>query len=286
MSDNRTRISTRRSPVQNTQSTRTRRISTSEYKSKRKVKTIKPKVTNEIQPLFEPVLEADMTHWKYMWNDIISDPDFREWFLESDEYGYYQLFRLGKPNKSSVSKPKKEIDPKEDPLKKKGTFYLKFDGLGHYVAFENKKDAIYIFDSSHGENGRYADCLPPFIETIKKYFNPNIEFVEKFGTLQVLPGDSFCQTWSLSYLLGTKTQKIMMQATKQEKSQIEVLFELCKYIINLPVFQEICDKQAEWMKKAFAKNRNPQTPKKWTPAYFFNFSRERMDLESFHYLFK
>jgi hypothetical protein len=220
-----------------------------------------------------PVKEADMTHWKKMWNDILSDPDFRKYILKSDKYGDYQLFKLN---------TKQEITPKVDPSKKKGTFYLKFDGLGHYVAYEVKKDAIYIFDSSHGEHGRYADCLPPYIETIQKYFNENVKFVEKFGTLQVLPGDSFCQTWSLSYLLGTKTQNIMMKVSAENKSEIEVLYELCKYIINLPVFKEICQGETKWIAREFKRNK---APKKWTPEYFLNFSRERMDLESFHYLF-
>ena len=229
-----------------------------------------------------PVLEADMTHWKYMWNDILSDPDFRKWIIGSDKYGYYQLFKLGKTPKSSAAKEKKEIEPQVDSSKKKGTFYMKFGGLGHYVAYEVKKDAIHLFDSSHGEHGRYADCLPPFIGTIQKHFNENIKFVEKFGTLQVLPGDSFCQTWSLSYLLGKKTQKIMMEASTKNKSEIEILFELCKYIIDLPVFKEICKEQHVWIKREF---KNNKAPEKWTPEYFLNFSRERMNLESFHYLF-
>jgi hypothetical protein len=228
-----------------------------------------------------PVREADMTHWKKMWNDILSDPDFRESILikklipehHKYKYGDYQLFKLN---------TKQEITPKVDPSKKKGTFYMKFGGLGHYVAYEVKKDAIYIFDSSHGEHGRYADCLPPYIATIQKYFNENVEFVEKFGTLQVLPGDSFCQTWSLSYLLGTKTQNIMMKASTENKSEIEVLFELCKYIINLPVFKEICDHEKKWIAREFGNNK---APSKWTPEYFLNFSRERMDLESFRFLF-
>jgi len=231
--------------------------------------------------LDEPVLEADMTHWKYMWNDILSDPDFREWFLGSDSYGYYQLFKLDKTaNPSSVDKQKKGIEPQVDPSKKKGTFYMKFGTLGHYVAYEIKKDTISLFDSSHGEHGRYADCLPPFIGTIEKYFNKEIQFVEKFGTLQVLPGDSFCQTWSLSYLLGKPTQTIMMKAPTL--GEIEVLYKLCKYIIALPVFEEICTQQEAWIKREFKRNK---APKKWTPEYFFMFSRQRMNLESFHYLF-
>jgi hypothetical protein len=221
--------------------------------------------------------ESDMTHWKYMWNDILSDPDFRCWFTNKKACGYYQL----KKNK------KIEDETPKNALKNKGTFYMKFDQLGHYVAYEIKKDSINIFDSSHStgnEFGIYSDCLPDFIETIKKNFSPNIKFIEKFGTPQILKGDSFCQTWSLAYLLGKPTQDIMSKINKDNR--IEILYKLCKKIISSKVFEEICLTQQDWIIKAFKKNKNPKTPKKWTPEYFFEFSRKIMDLNSFHYLFK
>jgi hypothetical protein len=75
----------------------------------------------------------------------------------------------------------------------------------------------------------------------------------------------------------------MMKASTENKSEIEVLFELCKYIINLPVFEKICDHEKKWIAREFGNNK---APSKWTPEYFLNFSRERMDLESFHFLLK
>ena len=160
---------------------------------------------------------------------------------------------------------------------------MKFGKLGHYVAYELKNDAIYIFDSSHStgnESGLYSDCLPDFMETIKEHFSQDIRFVEKYGTPQVVAGDSFCQTWSLAYLLGKPTQSIMSKLTPDNR--IEILYKLCTKIISMPVFEEICLEQQPWIIKNFKENKAPQ---KWTPDFFLNFSRNVLDLKSFHYLF-
>ena len=221
----------------------------------------------------EVACDADMTNWKYMWNDILADPDFRYWFIGKSGGGYYQLFKDGKIKN----------DTPKGASTKKGTFFMKFGNSGHYVAYEKKVKNILIFDSSHSlgdEHGRYSGCLPDFIGTIEKNFSPNIKFVEKFGTPQTLKGDSFCQTWSLAYLMGASTQKIMKEITPNNK--IEILYKLCKKIINSPVFEEICLTQEGWIKNAFKLN---DAPKKWTPEFFFYFSRNIMDLDSFYYLF-
>jgi len=217
--------------------------------------------------------ETDMTHWKYMWNDILSDPDFRSWFVGEKSSGYFQLYKNKKVENETPSKK----------LINKGTFYMKFGKLGHYVAYEIKNKNIYIFDSSHStgsQKGTYADCLPDFIDTIHDKFSPNIHFIEKFGTPQTLKGDSFCQTWSLAYLLGSYTQKIMKQLTDTNK--VKILYKICKYIIKKPIFEEICLTQSEWIEKAFKENK---APKKWTAEYFLLFSKKIMDLKSFNYLF-
>jgi hypothetical protein len=219
--------------------------------------------------------EADVTHWKNMWGDILADPDFRYWILgKAEGAGYFDLIK--------TNKQVKNVTPQGGSVKK-GTFYMKFGKLGHYVAYEMKNKKIQIFDSSHStgdERGKYSDCFPPFIPTIEKNFSPNVEFIETFGTPQTLNGDSFCQTWSLAYLMGTPTHKIMKKMKSDNK--IEVLYKLCKYIIGLPMFKKICKEETKWINKNFKANK---APKKWDPEYFLMFSREILDLESFHYLF-
>ena len=66
-------------------------------------------------------------------------------------------------------------------------------------------------------------------------------------------------------------------------NRIEILYKLCKTIINLPLFEEICREQSTWINHAFKENK---APKKWTAEYFLNFSRNVMDLESFNPLFE
>jgi hypothetical protein len=186
----------------------------------------------------------------------------------------------------------------------KGTFSMKFGKLGHYVAYKinyekgNKKGkkkgnkkaikSITIFDSSHSigdELGLYRDCLPDFMETIETNFSPNIIFDEKFGTPQTLPGDSFCQTWSLAYLIGKPTHKIMDKLKPpNQPDKIEILYEICKHIIDLPAFENICKNNAAWINKNFHDNDAPRT--KWNAEYFLHFSKNILDLHSFHYLFK
>ena len=90
-------------------------MSVSEKAPKPKTRVTKRNKKQLIESDETVVREADMTHWKKMWNDIISDPDFRKYILKSDKYGDYQLFKLN---------TKQEIIPKVDPSKKKGTFYL------------------------------------------------------------------------------------------------------------------------------------------------------------------
>lgn len=218
--------------------------------------------------------EADLTHWKNMWSDILADPDFRFWILgKADGAGYFDLKKNLTVN---------NMTPEGGSIQK-GTFFMKFGKLGHYVSYEIKNDKIYIFDSSHStgdERGKYSDCLPPFMETIMKNFSSNVVFVEKFGTPQTLDGDSFCQTWSLAYLLGTPTHKFMKKINPDNK--IEILYKICKYIIDLPVFEEICNDQSEWIKTNFKANK---APKKWDSQYFLHFSRNVLDIDSFHYLF-
>jgi hypothetical protein len=215
-----------------------------------------------------------------MWSDILSDPDFRSYFIgKKSGSGYYQLFKNGTIiNETPHVKDKKK-------LIKKGTFYMKFGQLGHYVAYEMKKNTIFIFDSSHPtgiQRGLYSDCLPDFLNTIAVHFSPDIRFIEEFGTPQTEPGDSFCQTWSLSYLLLEHPHIRHIMDNIGITDEIEILYNLCKVIINMSVFEEICTDQGSWINHNFKVNK---APKKWNSDSFLHFSRNVMDLDSFRYLF-
>lgn len=214
--------------------------------------------------------KSDIITWKYIWNDILSDPDFRNWILD-DNIGYYQIFKNKNIKNDSEDKSEHDI----------GTIYMKFGKLGHYIAFKLKNNnKMTIFDSSYPD-GTYGDCLDEdYIDSIRHNFNNcSISFDETYGTPQRLDDDSFCQTWSLAYLSKSKKLKSFLKDSKNDP--IYSLFNICKFIINLPIFKEICIEQQNWIEKNLKINK---ASKKWTSDFLLEFSRN-FDYDDFKKLF-
>lgn len=212
----------------------------------------------------------DIITWKYIWNDILSDVDFRNWIVNKN----LRFFHIFKNNTI------KEISSTSNNKENKGTFYMQFPGNhAHFVAYKNLKSKLVLFDPSY-ENGTYSGCLPDFLHTIQKKFNKTIHFDDKFETPQRHKNDSFCQTWTLCYLLDNKTSKSLLNHSII--NSIDALYMICKYIISLPVFEEICTEQSEWINKNLRKNK---APKKWDSKYLLSYSRH-FDREMFEYLFR
>ena len=214
--------------------------------------------------------KSDIFHWKYIWNDILSDPEFRNW-LVGENMGYYQIF------KNNKIKDESDINSTEND-KMKGTFYLKFGKLGHYVAYEMQISSIKIFDSSH-KIGIYSGCLPDFINSIEYNFGLPVEYELQYNTPQCHKDDSFCQTYSLSYL----SNDISLHANLQNAmfDPISSLFNICKIFINNPVFEEICIEQETWINKNLSINK---APSKWNAQYLLDYSKN-MDINMFSELF-
>ena len=215
--------------------------------------------------------KSDIITWKYIWNDILSDPDFRNWIVD-ENLGYYQIFKNKNINNDSEDKSEHDV----------GTIYMKFGKLGHYIAYKLKKNnKMTIFDSSYPD-GTYGDCLDEdYIDSIRYNFdNCSIVFDETYGTPQRLDDDSFCQTWSLAYLSNYKKLKSFLKDSKNDP--INSLFNICKFIINLPIFEEICIEQKNWIEKNLKINK---ASKKWTSEYLLEYSRN-FDYDDFEKLFK
>ena len=178
----------------------------------------------------------DILIWKYLWNNLLSDIEFRNYLVEQGDYALFQNIKID--DKTSALSKNKTI----------GTFYLKFGSLGHFLAYKKTKKGIKIYDPSYdptGIKGVYAGCFPLFVNTVIKYFG-FIEYVTEFGTVQRHKDDSFCQTWSLTYLLSLKNKnfkKLLSTAGHlvDKNDVIPILFEICKTIINLPEFTEYCE---------------------------------------------
>jgi hypothetical protein len=210
----------------------------------------------------------DIKHWKYIWNDILSDVDFRNW-ITNKNLSYYQIYKNGKVIDLSNPNSNKKI----------GTLYMQFPGnLAHYMTFKETKKNVILFDSSY-PNGTYSGCFPDFSYTVVNFFKKEIIFNKDFDTPQNHKNDSFCQTWSLCYLLNTKKSKELLKSSK--KDSINSLYKICKYIIGMPVFEEICTQQESWINKNLKENK---APKKWDSKYFLNYSK-KMTKEMFDQLF-
>jgi hypothetical protein len=226
------------------------------------------------------MVKSDIIHWKNMWNDVISDPDFRAFFLRYKNSGYYQIYKTTDPKDDTP-------DDVVDTQKKGGTLYMKFGSLGHYVAYKDKipkKKTFIIFDSSFNSPGRvgtYSGCLPDFTKNINKYLG---EFVydERFLTPQRLKDDTFCQTWSLAYLYGDNAEKFLESSTGTDEDNKKALYNICLTFINDPVFKEICTDQAEWINKNFKINK---APKNKDADWFYNYSIS-LDYNTFKNLFE
>lgn len=215
---------------------------------------------------------SDIIHWKYIWNDVISDVDFRNWFVGNK--GFYRLFKT-KDRVDDLSSTQTLTKNKNE-----GTFYMQFAGnFGHFVAYKKQKSRIVIFDSSH-KTGTFSGCLPDFVETIINKFKLPIFYDTKFGIPQNKKDDSFCQTWSLCYLSKNKVLKKYLENSK--KDPVLSLFNICKFLINTSTFEEICTQQEEWINENLKKNK---APKKWNSRYFLKYSRD-MNLEMFRLLFR
>jgi hypothetical protein len=212
----------------------------------------------------------DIITWKQIWNDIISDIDFRNWFVGNN--GFYHLYKNNRVDDLS-----KDTTPAQ---KNRGTLYMQFPGnYAHFVAYKKQKNQITIFDPSY-LSGTYAGCLPDFVDTILNKFKLPIHYEIVFGTPQYHKNDSFCQTWSLAYL--SKSPKLHKYLKDALNDSVLALFNICKFFINTKIFQkEICVDQAAFINKNIRKNK---APKKWNAEYFLNYSND-MDFEMFSHLF-
>jgi hypothetical protein len=221
----------------------------------------------------------DIIIWKYIWNDLLSDIEFRNYLVNQGDYRLYQNGKID-DNTSSESKNKN-----------RGTFYLKFGKLGHFVAYKIDNKKIKIFDPSYDPNrvkGLYSGCFPPFIDTVRKHFG-DIEYITDFGTVQTHRDDSFCQTWSLTYLLGIQDntfKKLLKDAgsASTENDIIPILFEICKRIIDSRKFEEYCAINKDLLGKWGSAVSN-KTAKWKNGDQFIEFS-EKLTLAEFRKLFR
>ena len=77
------------------------------------------------------------------------------------------------------------------------------------------------------------------------------------------------------------SKKLNKLLENSNDNPVETLYKICKHIILLPVFKEICNEQSEWINKNLKINR---ASKKWNADYLLEYS-DNFDEEMFDYLF-
>lgn len=276
-------ISATPSPIQSQISTRNVMMSTTALPSQRLTPSVPQRYTRRTASTFPSEKEiipekfVEIKTWKYMWNDILSDPEFRnDYLLRGRSFGDYRLQKNG----SIIYNLKKKARIN------KGTFYLKFGDLAHYVAYNIIGKDIIIFDSSN-PGGTYSDCLNDFIDIIenikiKPFKGKKIKFETKYNTPQTHPNDSFCQTYSLGYLSDNIKIHDLMKTANSVVSRKE-LFLICKEFINMVEFEEICV-DSQWFTDSMNFNKRKYKTQIWTPKQFLDFSRA-LTLDEFEKLF-
>ena len=220
----------------------------------------------------------DVIIWKYIWNDLLSSIEFRNYLVDQGDYRLYLNGRID--DKTSIKSTNKNI----------GTFYLNFAKLGHFVAYKIDNKKIKIFDPSYDPQnvkGVYGGCFPPFINTVRGHFG-DIEYITDFGTVQTHKNDSFCQTWSLTYLLGIQDntfEKLLKDAgyASTENDVIPILFKICKLIINSDKFDDFCDINKDLLGR-WGSEVNGRTVKWKNGDQFIDFSK-KLTLAKFKKLF-
>lgn len=165
--------------------------------------------------------------WKYTWNDILSDNAFRE----------YMIDRPGKMGFIDVvydEHGKLGIDGKLGDF---GSLYVEdmrpdYKGLGHFVAYEVQSGQMSVFDSAKPTGARYSGWFNT--NEIKSALAKKYKVVVSIGKMhpQISNWDTFCQTWSLAYLMDIPMNHIHIRNAREE------LFKIIKKIIQSPKFIE------------------------------------------------
>jgi hypothetical protein len=165
--------------------------------------------------------------WKYTWNDLLSDNAFRE----------YMVDRVGKMGFIDVVYDTGGKLGIQGKLGDFGSLYVEdtrpdYTGLGHFVAYDVQSGQMSVFDSAKPTGARYSGWFNT--EEIKSALAQKYKVVVSIGKMhpQISNWDTFCQTWSLAYLMNIPMNHIHVRNSREE------LFKIIKKIIHSPKFTE------------------------------------------------
>ena len=166
-----------------------------------------------------------LIHWKTIYDQIVSDKDFRRDFLKDEQHGDVTIKALSRPLKNY-------------PVK--GTICIKAaGGEDHFLSYK-KVDAntLNIFDPTPA-GGPYGDLYPKSEKHIKRVFGVS-KILKHRKHPQICPGDTFCQTWSLFWNMAN-SQKVISKfngsnSPMSRAMSKRIMYDFVKKIVNSSEF--------------------------------------------------
>jgi len=175
--------------------------------------------------------------WKHIWDLVISEPKFREYFFHSGPS--YDL----------------TVNARTPILKKAGTLYIpparnNNEDEGHFIAYEIIGPKIYVYDSSRAAYQQFSNN-PKLSRSIELRSGKKLVKLSHHPQ-DVCGEDTFCQTWSLAWLTP-ELRHLSLRKTSPRKT-IERMYTIIRYISRKPAFKKFImkykDDYTQWIHEA------------------------------------
>ena len=149
-------------------------------------------------------MKDELMVWKYTWNDLLSDTEFRAYLVKSSSIDVTYITNT----QVRVRLPKR--------VHRKGTIYLSSlnDEEAHFVSYEVRGKDFIIHDPAD-LNVVFSGWLSKeVLEALRKKL-PKFRFIVSDVHPQKCVWDTFCQTWSLAQLMGAPLDKVNKRTSRR-----------------------------------------------------------------------
>lgn len=211
-------------------------------------------------------MNTELKIWKYTWNDVLSDTEFRKFMVQS-QTGLIDVTYITK-NVVKVQLPKHMF--------KKGTIYISSllndeDEDAHFLSYEIVGKHFIIHDPAHlnvAFSGWLSKNVVNALEKNLPTFTVEISKVHP----QRCNWDTFCQTWSLAKLMGFELHHVTKNSSRRE------LYKIIKKIAASKDFEEYVKFNKDWVEKCIKSHGRSNDLK--TAQDFIKYSR-RLSFKNF-----
>lgn len=203
-------------------------------------------------------MKHDLMVWKYTWNDLLSDTEFRKYMVSSNS-GLIDMLYITK-TKFEITLPKK--------LEKKGTIYLySNEEEAHFISYEIQGKKFIVHDPAD-LNVQFSGWFSKHaLGALRKKLPEYTVEVSDIHPQKCL-WDTFCQTWSLAQLMGFPLHVVNKMTSRR------VLYDIIQKIVRNPKFTLYINHNSDiiqgWMRKHL---KMYSRSKVRTPTDFISFSK-------------